>query len=83
MTLPAALHLSFLRYFTGHVIPAEHLLAVALDRGPSGKELDFTFQSRDCSELKDELGRLLINIFAVVSGGVVCFFSSYDYEDKM
>ena len=51
MTLPAALHLSFLRYFTGHVIPAEHLLAVALDRGPSGKELDFTFQSRDCSEL--------------------------------
>ncbi|XP_068701537.1 ATP-dependent DNA helicase DDX11-like [Montipora foliosa] len=67
----------------GHVIPAEHLLAVALDRGPSGKELDFTFQSRDCSELKDELGRLLINIFAVVSGGVVCFFSSYDYEDKV
>ena len=32
---------------------------------------------------KEELGRLLINIFAVVPGGVVCFFSSYDYEDKV
>ena len=37
--------------FTGHVIPAEHLLAVALDRGPSGKELDFTYQSRDSAQL--------------------------------
>ena len=32
---------------------------------------------------KEELGRLLINIFAVVPGGVVCFFSSYDYEEKV
>ena len=32
---------------------------------------------------KDELGRLLINIFAVVAGGVVCFFSSYDYEEQV
>ena len=32
---------------------------------------------------KDELGRLLINIFAVVPGGVVCFFSSYDYEEQV
>ena len=32
---------------------------------------------------KDELGRLLINIFAVVPGGVVCFFSSNDYEEQV
>ena len=32
---------------------------------------------------KEELGRLLINIFAVVPGGVVCFFSSYDYEQQV
>ena len=32
---------------------------------------------------KEELGRLLINIFAVVPGGVVCFFSSYDYEEQV
>ncbi|PFX19231.1 putative ATP-dependent RNA helicase DDX11 [Stylophora pistillata] len=34
-----------------HVIPAEHLLAVALDKGPSGKDLDFTYQSRDSKQL--------------------------------
>ncbi|XP_074621921.1 ATP-dependent DNA helicase DDX11-like isoform X1 [Acropora palmata] len=74
---------NIVEFSCGHVIPAEHLLAVALDRGPSGKELDFTYQSRGSTELKDELGRLLVNIFAVVTGGVVCFFSSYDYEDKV
>ena len=37
--------------FSGHVIPAEHLLSVALDRGPAGKELDFTYQSRDSAQL--------------------------------
>ena len=32
---------------------------------------------------KEELGRLLINISAVVPGGLVCFFSSYDYEQQV
>ena len=36
---------------TGHVIPPEHLLAVALEKGPSGMELDFTYQSRDSPQL--------------------------------
>ena len=31
--------------------PAEHFLSVALDSGPEGKELDFTYQSRDSAEL--------------------------------
>ncbi|KAJ7323127.1 DEAD H (Asp-Glu-Ala-Asp His) box helicase 11 [Desmophyllum pertusum] len=74
---------NILEFSCGHVIPAENLLSVALDKGPSGKELDFTYQSRDSPQLKEELGRLLINIFAVVPGGVVCFFSSYDYEEKV
>ncbi|XP_078369659.1 ATP-dependent DNA helicase DDX11-like isoform X2 [Oculina patagonica] len=78
--LPSA---NIVEFSCGHVIPAEHLLAVALDRGPSGRELDFTYQSRDSAQLKEELGRLLINIFAVVPGGVVCFFSSYDYEQQV
>ena len=44
-------------WISGHVIPAEHLLAVALDRGPSGKELDFTYQSRGSTELVKTTGR--------------------------
>ncbi|CAH3021764.1 unnamed protein product [Porites evermanni] len=74
---------NIVEFSCGHVIPAENLLSVALDKGPAGKEFDFTFQSRDSPDLKDELGRLLINIFAVVAGGVVCFFSSYDYEEQV
>lgn len=38
-------------FLLGHVIPAEHLISVALDRGPAGKELDFTYQSRNSAEL--------------------------------
>lgn len=31
----------------------------------------------------NELGRLLENIVRIVPAGVVCFFPSYDYEDKI
>ena len=41
----------FILTFSGHVIPAENLLSVALDKGPAGKEFDFTFQSRDSPDL--------------------------------
>lgn len=37
--------------FKGHVIPKDHLLAIALTKGPSGVELDFTYQSRDCKKM--------------------------------
>lgn len=32
---------------TGHVIPDNHLLPIALATGPSGREMDFTYQYRD------------------------------------
>ena len=31
----------------------------------------------------DELGRTLINLSTIVPGGVVCFFPSYEYENKV
>lgn len=31
----------------------------------------------------EDVGRLLVNLCAVIPGGVVCFFSSYDYESKI
>ena len=37
--------------FLGHVIPKEHLTVVALDKGPSGLQLDFTYQTRDSPQL--------------------------------
>lgn len=31
----------------GHVIPPENILPIVLCSGPSGQELEFTFQNRD------------------------------------
>ncbi|XP_038055247.1 ATP-dependent DNA helicase DDX11-like [Patiria miniata] len=67
----------------GHVIPPEQLLPIALAKGPSGIELDFTYQSRDLPKMMDEVGRVLANVSNVVPGGVVCFLPSYDYEKRL
>lgn len=69
-----------MEYSCGHVIPSDHLLAMSLATGPSGVDLDFTYQTRENSKLLNELGLLLSNICQSVPGGVVCFFPSYDYQ---
>ncbi|XP_069019211.1 ATP-dependent DNA helicase DDX11 [Embiotoca jacksoni] len=67
----------------GHVIPPENVLPLVLCCGPSGQELDFTFQNRDSPRMMDETGRILSNICNVVPGGVVCFFPSYEYSRQI
>uniref|UniRef100_A0AAX7VG22 Helicase ATP-binding domain-containing protein n=1 Tax=Astatotilapia calliptera TaxID=8154 RepID=A0AAX7VG22_ASTCA len=54
----------------GHVIPPENILPLVLCSGPSGQELEFTFQNRDTPRMMDETGRILSNICNVVPGGV-------------
>ncbi|XP_032893656.1 ATP-dependent DNA helicase DDX11 [Amblyraja radiata] len=65
----------------GHVIPPENILPIVLCNGPSGQQLEFTFQKRDKTPLLDECGRVLVNLCKVVPGGIVCFFPSYEYEN--
>lgn len=67
----------------GHVIPPENILPIVLCAGPSGQELEFTFQNRDSPSMMDETGRILSNVCNVVPGGVVCFFPSYEYSRKI
>ncbi|XP_029951189.1 ATP-dependent DNA helicase DDX11 [Salarias fasciatus] len=67
----------------GHVIPPENILPLVLCSGPSGQELDFTFQNRDSPRMMDETGRILSNVCNVVPGGVVCFFPSYEYSRRI
>uniref|UniRef100_A0A3Q2DTL7 DEAD/H (Asp-Glu-Ala-Asp/His) box helicase 11 n=1 Tax=Cyprinodon variegatus TaxID=28743 RepID=A0A3Q2DTL7_CYPVA len=67
----------------GHVIPPENILPLVLCAGPSGQELDFTYQNRDSPRMMDETGRILSNICNVVPGGVVCFFPSYEYSRRI
>lgn len=72
-----------LEFACGHVIPSEQLLPVAMARGPSGHELDFTYQSRDTPQMMHELGRVMYNLCNIVPGGVVVFFPSYEYERRV
>ncbi|KAG7279217.1 hypothetical protein CRUP_013609 [Coryphaenoides rupestris] len=67
----------------GHVIPPTNILPLVLSSGPSGQELEFTFQNRDSPRMMDETGRMLFNLCNVVPGGVVCFFPSYDYARRI
>ncbi|XP_014244230.1 ATP-dependent DNA helicase DDX11 isoform X1 [Cimex lectularius] len=72
-----------LEFSCGHVIPPENILPIVVSAGPTGKQLDFSFNNRDSALMLNELGRLLINVCTVVPAGVVCFFPSYDYESKV
>ncbi|GCB82935.1 hypothetical protein scyTo_0023700 [Scyliorhinus torazame] len=66
-----------------HVIPPENILPIIVCSGPSGQQLEFTYQKRDKPQLLDECGRVLVNLCNVVPGGIVCFFPSYDYEKQV
>lgn len=72
-----------LEYSCGHVIPDDHLLPIALASGPSGREMDFTYQHRDKPQTLQELGHVICNTCNIVPGGIVCFFPSYDFEAKV
>ncbi|XP_067246042.1 ATP-dependent DNA helicase DDX11 isoform X1 [Chanodichthys erythropterus] len=72
-----------LEFSCGHVIPPENILPIILCAGPSGQQLEFTFQTRDTPQMMEETGRVLSNLCNIVPGGVVCFFPSYEYEKRI
>jgi len=65
----------------GHIVPKEHLLALAVAHGPSGAALDYTFAGRSTPAAMDELGRLLLNVCRCAPHGCVAFFPSFEYVD--
>eukprot|EP00048_Salpingoeca_helianthica_P019648 m.245302 g.245302 ORF g.245302 m.245302 type:complete len:861 (-) comp36257_c0_seq1:26-2608(-) len=67
----------------GHIVAKENILPFVLTAGPAGRAFNFSFQHRDNPELLAELGRAFINVCAVVPDGVVAFFPSYDYEERV
>uniref|UniRef100_A0A8C1IHL4 DEAD/H (Asp-Glu-Ala-Asp/His) box helicase 11 n=1 Tax=Cyprinus carpio TaxID=7962 RepID=A0A8C1IHL4_CYPCA len=71
-----------LDFSCGHVIPPVNILPIVLSAGPSGQQLEFTFQTRDTT--------IFIHISdggdgpcSLKPGGVVCFFPSYKYEKRI
>lgn len=66
-----------------HVIPDENLFVSALVNGPSRTKFDFSYQQRSNNKMPNELANLLVQVCSVVRGGIVVFFVSYDFEDKI
>jgi chromosome transmission fidelity protein 1 len=66
-----------------HVVPPEHTLALFVGQGPRSIAFDFSYAHRHGVEQINELGRLLLNVCAVVPAGLVVFFPSYAFEDSV
>lgn len=67
----------------GHIIPKSNLFALALGTGPCGNNLTYTFQNQNSETIIEETGRLIANVCNIIPGGIVCFFPSYKFEDKL
>lgn len=52
-------------------------------KGPTGRTLDFSFESRNAVDTMKELCSVLSNVCNIVPGGIVCFLPSYEYEHKL
>ncbi|KAK8936340.1 DNA repair helicase UVH6 [Platanthera zijinensis] len=66
-----------------HIVPPESILPIAVSCGPSGLSFDFSYNSRRCPSMIEELGRLIANLVAIIPEGVVVFFSSFEYQGQV
>ena len=61
-----------------HVIDtSRQVLAGVVAKGVTGKKLNSSFQNRETTEYKLELGRTLSNFARILPGGLLVFFPSY------
>lgn len=65
----------------GHIVPKENIEVLIVGKGPTGMEFEFTFQTRQQSDLLNELGLAILNYSCVIPDGIVVFFASYQYMD--
>lgn len=66
-----------------HVIPPSNLLTQVITHGPSKKEFEFKMDRRDDRELMLELGALISSLINLIPDGVVVFFPSYVFLEKV
>ena len=67
----------------GHVVPSENLLTMIMDKGPNGRPFSFTYSDRQLPSQMHELGNLVAQLCATVPKGLVVFFPSYVYQEKV
>ncbi|KAL4864975.1 hypothetical protein BDV12DRAFT_157635 [Aspergillus spectabilis] len=67
----------------GHVVPSENLTAHTLAQGVCGSAFDFTYDGRDSEKMMLDLGRTIAKLCCIIPDGVVAFFPSYDYLNRV
>ncbi|KAM0752291.1 DNA repair helicase [Meredithblackwellia eburnea MCA 4105] len=73
----------FTTFSCGHIIPPENIATFAVGKGPTGRELLFTFETRKDEKLVDELGTTIANICNIIPKGIVVFVPSYAFLDQI
>lgn len=66
----------------GHLIPKENLKVYSFGNF-QGTQFDFRFDKRDDPDLLQKLGALLCQLFLKIPRGLVIFFPSYKYLEKV
>ncbi|KAI5303577.1 rRNA-processing protein bfr2 [Ascosphaera pollenicola] len=67
----------------GHVIPPENLIATFLPQGSLGTPFEFTYDKRGSETLIADLGVTVARLCCQIPDGVVVFFPSYDYINRV
>lgn len=71
------------KFSCGHIISPNNLCAITISTGPNKKEFIFNYEKRNDDNMLNELGNTLVNLCRVIPNGVICFFPSYDYLEKV
>lgn len=71
------------QFSCNHVIPPENLMAAIVEKGPKGRDLEFTFDARSDFLLLDDLTNCIANYCNVVPHGIVVFLPSYAFLDSL
>uniref|UniRef100_A0A2H8TS50 DNA 5'-3' helicase n=1 Tax=Melanaphis sacchari TaxID=742174 RepID=A0A2H8TS50_9HEMI len=66
-----------------HVIKQDQCWVSSVGVGPSGTDLNGQFQNINTYSYQDEMGKVLLDVCAVVPHGVLCFMPSYTLMDKL
>ncbi|CAG9861303.1 unnamed protein product [Phyllotreta striolata] len=64
-----------------HIIPPQNILPIIVNKGAKNEGLLFNFEQR--LTLINSIKNILMDVCKTVPGGVVVFFPSYDYENKV
>ncbi|CAD6914062.1 unnamed protein product [Tilletia laevis] len=74
----------FTTFSCGHIIPPSNLHAAVLTTAPrTNRAFEFKWDARSDTVLLDDLGTVLLNLCAVVPGGLVVFVPSYGFLEAV